>query len=86
MLLLRSDLLLLCFSLFTIIILKHFSHIFLIERQEVQQSLVLELEFLLNLDVGLDKLLPDVVHQHFDASVDEALQLVDNHLLQCSER
>jgi hypothetical protein len=54
--------------------------------KKIQQSLVFELKLLLNFDVGLENLLPDVVDQDFDAGVDEALKLVNDHLLVRADR
>lgn len=45
------------------------------------ESFISEFVLLFDASVGLQSLLPNVVDQHFYASANEALQLVDDHLL-----
>ena len=51
------------------------------QLQQMIESFVSEFVLLFDASVGLQCLLPDVVDQDFYAGANEALQLVDDHLL-----
>ena len=47
----------------------------------MQDPFILKLQLLFNPDVRFQQLLPDILDKHSDTRVDEALELVDDHLL-----
>ena len=51
------------------------------QLQQVVEAFVPQPVLLLNASVRLKSLLPDEIDQHFDARSNEALELVDDHLL-----
>jgi hypothetical protein len=59
----------------------HLGHVFVVKPQQVQQPVVPEAVLVFYLDVVIEQLLADVVHEHPETTLDEALQQVDNLFL-----
>ena len=57
--------------------------IFFIETKQVYEAFVPEFQLLLDLDVMLEDLAFDVIDQHFDAWLHQALKQIDDQFLWC---